>query len=129
MNLCDLRNEYNFDLDIDYKSEIYNLENQNIRFNDQFLKLFYLEEYNSSLTLTVEKLFNKIKDNELFKNWINQIDSNMDHPEDCGIQLMNFMLLFSFDTLQYTHNCLKSLEKNNTIDSPSINAMNNYFNK
>ena len=129
MNLSDMRNEYNFDLDVDYKSDIYNLENQNIRFYDQFLKLFYLEQYNSSLTLTVEKLFHQIKDNELFKNWINKIDSNMDCPKDCGPQLMQFMLLFSFDTLQYTHNCLKSLEKNNTIDLSTINAMNNYFNK
>lgn len=130
MNLKKLNSEYNFNFDINYK-DLINEDKQDSEFEKQFLKVFYLENYHDSISTVIEKIYNEVKENILFKQWLIKMNSNnnMLCPKDCNIDLMNFMLLFTFDCLQLTHNCLKSLYNNDKIDDKCLIEMNNYFNK
>ena len=61
------------------------------------------------------------------KRWIDKVNqcNNMMKPDDCGMELMGFMMLFTFDHLQHIHECLQSLFKNGMITENNIKEMDN----
>lgn len=126
MDLQSLKNEYNFDLVIDYKNKAETYE-QDEYFSEQFLHVFYLDKYHEKISDVIEKLFTCVKDDEHMKRWIDKVNqcNNMMKPDDCGMELMGFMMLFTFDHLQHIHECLQSLFKNGMITENNIKEMDN----
>jgi hypothetical protein len=126
MDLQSLKNEYNFDLVIDYKNKAETYE-QDECFSEQFLHVFYLDKYHEKISDVIEKLFICVKDDEHMKRWIDKVNqcNNMMKPDDCGMELMGFMMLFTFDHLQHIHECLQSLFKNGMITENNIKEMDN----
>lgn len=115
--LENMKDEYNFELVIDYLDKK-TPEEQDEQFEEQFPKVFYLEDYDSKIPNIVEKIYGFVKTNKDIACFIKYTSSQhtMMKPSDCDDDnLMGFMMLFSFDYFQILHECLNSIYKYNEV--------------
>ena len=109
--ILNMKDEYNFELVIDYLDSKVQ-EEQDVNYERQFPKVFYLEDYDSKISVIIEKLYGFVKTNtdiDMLIRHMNQTNSMM-KPNDCDDDnLMGFMLLFCFDYLQLVHMCLRDI--------------------
>ena len=128
--LENMKDEYNFELVIDYLDKK-TPEEQDEQFEEQFPKVFYLEDYDSKISAIIEKLYGFVKNNiyiDMLIRHMNQMHSMM-KPNDCDDDnLMGFMMLFCFDYFQFVHMCLQDIYKYNNITEESSEKIKNKLN-
>ena len=111
-----MKDEYNFELIIDYLNNKNELE-QDVNYEKQFPKVFYLEDYDSKISQIVEKLYGFVKENTYIDMLVQHMkQKHIIKPNDCeDHNLMGFMMLFCFDYFQFIHQCLQDIYKYNEI--------------
>ena len=106
-------------------------EEQDVNYERQFPKVFYLEDYDSKISVIIEKLYGFVKTNtdiDMLIRHMNQTNSMM-KPNDCDDDnLIGFMLLFCFDYFQLVHMCLRDIYKYNNITEESSEKIKNKLN-
>jgi hypothetical protein len=128
--ILNMKDEYNFELIIDYLDSKVQ-EEQDVNYERQFPKVFYLEDYDSKISVIIEKLYGFVKTNtdiDMLIRHMNQTNSMM-KPNDCDDDnLIGFMLLFCFDYFQLVHMCLRDIYKYNNITEESSEKIKNKLN-
>ena len=125
--LLNMKDEYNFELIIDYlhcKKE----EEKDNNYEKQFPKVFYLEDYDSKISQIIEKLYGFVKENTYINMLIQHMNQqhNIVKPNDCeDNNLLGFMMLFCFDYFQFIHQCLQDIYKYNKISDNCIEIIKN----
>ena len=90
-----------------------NYDESFILYKIQFLQIFNLDNYDDNIiNEKVEKLYNKVKNNNLIKNILNKKSYSDD-------DLVNFMFLFRYDTLYIFHKILINI-LNNKLDNINL---------
>ena len=111
---------YNYDVFIPEVSEHEKYLIQHKLYKQDILSIFSLDEFNETeLNINVHKLYERITPNEKLTNIALKAAAlviSMD--EELG-----FLVLFSFDYLYVTHDCIKDFFKSGSISDKNMNRL------
>ena len=90
-------------------------------YRTDLLNIFYLNEFDiNAINLAISKLYTKIKDCIFVKECITKVFEKYGYEDE----MLNFMLLLSFDYLCLTHKCIcEHLENDGIISETNINEL------
>jgi len=110
---------YNYSINTTYLT--FDDDKQDTQYRKEYLSVFNLETYDENVIMnTVDDLYKKYKDSPQIQKLF------IDGKKNCVYSLndeMTFILMFSFESFHYFHNCLKDLERNNVISNKTFNEI------
>ena len=126
---------YNTSLNIDYKDEKYNSQQQHEIFQKQFLKAFCIGSYDEKIIIEkMDEIYNDISNDNNMKKLFNEIKKrNKIFPFDLTDKDM-FSLLFSYDTFDLLHLFIQEFYEKEYVSDETYNTFinntknaNNFF--
>jgi hypothetical protein len=116
---------YNTSLNIDYKDEKYTNEH-NVIYQKQFLKAFYIEEYDEKKVIKkMDQIYDDICNDNNMKKLFDEIKKrNKIFPFELKDKDM-FSLLFSYDTFDLLHLFIKEYYENDYISDKTYETFIN----
>ena len=111
---------YNYEVSIPEISEHEKYIIQHKLYKQDILSIFLLDEFNETeLNINIHELYERITPNEQLKSIILKAAALvMSAEEELG-----FMVLFSFDYLYVTHDCMRDFLKLGTISDKNITRL------
>jgi hypothetical protein len=111
---------YNYEVSIPEISEHEKYIIQHKLYKQDILSIFGLDEFNETeLNISVHQLYQRITPNEQLKSIVLKAAALvMSMDEELG-----FLVLFSFDYLYVTHDCIKDFFKSGSITVKNMNRL------
>jgi hypothetical protein len=111
---------YNYGVSIPEITEHEKYLIQHKLYKQDILSIFYLDEFNETqLNITIHQLYERINPNEKLKSILLKAAALvMSIDEELG-----FLVLFSFDYLYVTHDCIKEFFKTRSISDKNMNRL------
>lgn len=113
---------YNYDVSIPEISDHEKYIIQHKLYKQDILSIFFLDEFNETqLNINVHQLYERIMPNDKLKRVLSKAAALvMSMDEELG-----FLVLFSFDYLYATHDCIRDILKSGIISDKNINRLDN----
>ena len=111
---------YNYEVSIPEISEHEKYIIQHKLYKQDILSIFLLDEFNETqLNINVHQLYERITPNEQLKSIVLKAAALvMSIDEEIG-----FLVLFSFDYLYVTHDCIRDILKSGIISNKNMNRL------
>ena len=116
-------NSHDIFLDTDNVSEKDKNFIRNVLYKQDLLNIFCIEEHcEEKMNTVLMEIYEKIKDNQVLKDCINNVLSNfsisLEQQSDFG-----FIILFSYDYLYLTHICISEFIESEKISDNSLSNL------